>query len=227
MKLSDVKSLIIKIFTNRDVQLTIALFGIGFLLTVASTYPTLEERVEEDTLTAEDNKRIEANLPFPNDKSASEDPILEEWGSQGIGGTQGLKNASLELSSDRGETNANITLLKDREAKVEGVPLEEIKSWEMKKGKNFTINMTKYHQTDYIDFNVTKGELNYTYTVRYYTQSYSFLSIPGYVMMIVSIIFLLRAFYTVGPIGIDKEEKEKKKENQKVITQMLEDRKEK
>jgi len=231
LKFSDIKSFIIQIFTSRDVQLTIALFGIGFLLTVTSTYPTLEERIEEDTIPAEENKRIEARLPLPYDELAHDDSLLEEYTGWGIGGHQGLKNASLELRSNQEDTNANVTLLKEEFEGEHGL-IKEIRRWEMKNGEiedlnDNTINMSEYYQIDYIDFNVTRGELSYTYTVRYYTQSYSILSLPGYVLMIVSIIFFLKAFGSVGPIGLDKEAKEKKRENQKVISRMLEDRKKK
>lgn len=221
MKPTHIKELIIKIFTNRDVQLTIALFGVGFILVVASTYPALETRVREDSLTAQNNTRIEVNLPFPYDKSAPEDSIVGRR--DVVGGARGLKNASLVIESDHEETNATVTLLEDEEPKFEDIGIRKIKTFRVRDGETLNINMTEYYQTDYIDFNVTERKLNYTLTVNYYTQPYSFLSLPAYGMMIGSIVPFLRSFYTVGPIGVEEKEKEKTEKNQEKLEKILEE----
>jgi len=213
VRLSTVKKAIIKIFSDRNVQLTITLFGIGFLLALMANYPTLEERIEKDTLVPEDGvKRIEARLSRPYDEAHDQ---------SGLDGIQAplerpsLKSATLELHSETDNTNASIIL--------EQYELP-IKSWEIEDGEDKTINMTEYHEAEYIEFKITDGELSYTYTVNHYIQPYSFLSIPGFILMSLSLIFLIKSIASLGPIRVNKEEKNKKRKNQKVIGEILKER---
>jgi len=206
VKLSALKRALIKIVSDRNVQLTIAFFGIGFLLALAATITSLEERVESETLEPEDGvKRIEARL----DRTYDEEPFLDHQ--------SGLKNATLELRS--GEENTNATIILERY----GI---QIKSWEIEDGEDKNINMTEYHEAEYIVFKVTDGKLSYTYTVSHYIQPYSFLSIPAFILLWVSVIFLIRAMALMGPIRVDEKEKKKFREDQKVIDDILKDRKE-
>jgi len=210
VKLSTVKKALIKILSDRNVQMTIALFGIGFLLALTATYPTLEERIEKDTLVPEDGiKKIEARLDQPYDEP--HDP----YGLDGIQPT-GLKSAALELHSETENTSASI-ILEQYELQIKRVEIED--------GEDKTINMTEYHEAEYIIFEISEGRLSYTYTVNHFIQPYAFLSIPAFILMWISVIFLLRAIALMGPLSVDEEEKKKKRKNQKVIEGILRDRK--
>jgi len=215
VKLSTVKNAIIKIFSDRNLQLTIAFFGIGFILALTASLPILEERVENDTLEGEDSvERIEARLPRPYDEPHDpsglgrlQEPLLEQ--------PTGLKNASLELRSEEENTNATI-ILERHDIQIE--------SWEIENGEDKSINLTEYHEAEYIIFEIREGGLSYTYTVNHYIQPYSFLAIPAFILMWVSVIFLIRAIALMGPLSVDEKEKDKKRKNQNVIGEILKER---
>jgi len=209
VKLSTLKKAFIKIFSDRNFQLTIALFGIGFLLALTSTFPILEERTENDKLYPEDGvKLIEARIPRPYDEPHRGSELLES--------PVGLKNATLEIRSETNKTNASIRILDSGE--------REIKSWEIENGENKMINMTEHHVAEFIEFEIREGELSYTFTVNHYIQPYSFLAIPAFILMWVSVIFLIRAIALMGPLSVDEKEKDKKRKNQKVIGEILKER---
>lgn len=215
MKFSTVKHAFIKIFSDRNVQLTLALFGVGLLLALTATYPALEERVDEDTLEPEDGvTRIKARLPEPYNKTRNQsglDRIQQPL--------TGLKNASLELRSETDTINASVRILDRGE-----IP---IKSWLIENGEDKVINMTKYQDAEYIEFEVREGRLSYTYTVNHYIQPYSYLSIPAFILMWISVIFLIRAIALVGPLQVDEKERDRIRNDQKVIDKILSDKKEK
>ncbi len=216
MKLSHIKEALITIFTNRDIQLTLVVFGVGFLLTITATYPALEERIEEETIS--ENNRIEARLPHPYDEPAGPDPLRPGDNIPFIDRPRlGLVNASLELKGESEDTNATVSTL-DREERT-------LDSWRIEGIGSTIINLTREQEVEYIDFNIENGELNYNYMVRYYHQPYSLLSIPGFILMILSIIFLIRAVALMGPLVVDKKEKDRIKKNQKLIDDMIRDNK--
>ncbi len=212
MKLSNIKNAFTKIFSDRNVQLTIALFGIGFILALTATFPILEERIENDKLYPEnEDKLIEARIPRPYDKP--HDGMTEILESP-----HGLKNATLEIRSETENTNASIRILDSGE--------REMKSWEIENGENKKINMTEHYEAEFIEFEIREGELSYTFTVNHYILPYSSLSIPAYILMWISVIFLLRAIALMGPLSVDEKEKDKIRKNQKVIDGILKDKKE-
>ncbi|MBS3781163.1 MAG: hypothetical protein KGY66_01280 [Candidatus Thermoplasmatota archaeon] len=218
MKLSTIKHAIIKIFSDRNIQLTIALFGIGFLLALTATYPALGERIEKDTLS--ENEKLEARLPDPYDEPAEPDPLnpgepipfLEKSG-------LGLVNASLELRGESDDTNVTVRTLNQA-----GQTLD---SWHIEGRENKTLNLTGNQEIEYINFHIENGELSYNYVVRYYHQPYSLLSIPAYILMWISVIFLIRAIALIGPLRVDEKERDKIRKDQKVIDKILRDKKEK
>lgn len=213
---SAIKNALIKIFSDRNVQLTIACFGIGLILALTSTIPILEERIENGILKSEDEiERIEARLALPYDEH-HEPSRLDRIPELFTEPRTGLKNASLELQSELNITNAKITILDQHEFPIE--------TWTIKNGENKVINMTNFYEAEYIELEVEKGELKYTYTTNHYIQPYSFLSIPAFILMSVSIIFLIRAVALMGPIHVDEKEKDKIRDDQKVIKEILKER---
>jgi len=204
LKLSDIGHALVRIFKNRDVLLTIVLFGVGLLLASVASGRVLEERVEGDTLEEGDDIKIEAKLSRPYDDESDD------------GSELGLKNATLELRSETENTKANISILLP-----DG---HSMNSWEIKEGENKTIDLTEYHRGEHIKFEIEEGRLSYTYTVNEYTQPYYFLSIPAFILLALSLIFIIRAVALMGPLTVDKEEKDKKRKNQKVVEGILKDR---
>ncbi|MFW6196549.1 MAG: hypothetical protein ACOC5D_04350 [Thermoplasmatota archaeon] len=219
MKLSTVKHALIKIFSNRNIQLTFALFGVGLLLALTATYPALGERIEEDTLS--ENKKLEARLPDPYDEPAEPDPLspgesipfLEKPG-------LGLVNASLELQGESEDTNVTVSILNRAE--------QTLDSWHIEGKENTTVNLTGNREIEYINFHIENGELSYDYVVTYYHQPYSILAIPAYILMWISVIILIRAIALMGPLReVEEKERDKIKNDQKVLDGILKDRKKK
>ena len=194
--------------------MTIAFFLIGFLLALTATYPTLEERIDEESLIGGEEKRIEAELPRPY---GEQDPSSFGRFPSPMERPVGLINASLELRPKMENTSATISLLRDG-----GILIE---SWELERGEKKNIDLTEYHEAESILIETTEGGLTYTYTVRHYALTYSYLSIPAFVLMWISLIFLIRAIALIGPLSVDEDDRNELREDQSVIDRMLDDRK--
>lgn len=201
----NLKGVLKKIITDRDFQLTIILFGVGFLLAAAATYPTMTEDVKEGTV-GEGDTDVEVFFP------------VQQKGSNPLGEYDILQNATLEVQGSSEDVNASIIVMGENEKVVE--------DWEYKgdEDKSFNIYEEVNRDIEYIQFKVHEGELSYEYTVSYLT-TYSSLSFLAYILMVISLIFLFRFLAHISFGEMSKEERKKFEEDQKKLKEILEDRK--
>lgn len=201
----NILNLLKRIITARDFQLTIILFITGVLLAAIATYPTVVEEIEKDRI---DEGAEEIEVTFP--RLGRKDHIMGRY--------EIIKNATLEIQREDEKTNATIIFLDEEKEELENKSFEE---------DNKTYDLTYIGGIDdltYLRFEVEEGEITYDYNVAYVDEPYSLLTIPGAILMVISMIFLFRFFVNLPAKKMCKEEKEKFDERQDKVKDILDDK---
>ncbi len=205
MKLSHIKKILKRMITDRNFQVAVTLFVVGFILVAISTYPFLKEYERENTVERGDDKKIDIKYTSGVIRTP-------------LGGIEALKNATLEFESDEG-TKANITMLSEEGTEIRSIEIDG------KENEEVNLSSDKYNNIEYLRFEVREGSLSYTYTLLYYERSYSNLSFLGYAMMIISVLPFFRGLTLLNPRDVGKKEREEMKKNEEVLDDILEGRK--
>ncbi|MFP3871652.1 MAG: hypothetical protein ACOCTR_02395 [Candidatus Natronoplasma sp.] len=197
------RGLIVRILSNPDIQKGLVFFAVALILAFSAVITTVEEDVDKGTI-GSDEIGLVTNINYPR--------FME------------LDNATLRLEGDEEvRTEATIRILNSN---YENITLPE--GWtsgrrtimDLSEVENKTLDMTSLKERPrHISFNVTQGNLTYTYTVSYPTKPYSILSLPAAALTLIGMVYAFKGKGVIlGEIKrkqMEKEQKEREKKDLK------------
>ncbi len=200
-----IKDLLARIFGNRYFQMTFSLFIAGFLLALFALYPVLKTDTRRDTLGPEDDgKFVDIRHPSGAIKTI-------------FGVRPALKNATLKIKSKDADTNATVFILDYNHNRTFSTDLKG----EDKK----TLNLTEMDGVEFIEFEIEDGKLSFMYTVKYYSLSHAWVTLVAAPLMLLSLPFLFLFISQMRGQKASDEEMEKIKADQKVVDDILSEKK--
>ncbi len=191
-------SLLIRIFSDKDIQKAIAFFSIALILAFAAVTTTTETDQTPGEISADDG---DADFTIKNE------PIYYPR-------LIALKNSTLELRAEETYTNLSLEI---RDSDFESL---WDNSYELAEDQEVSLYLPDLRGIDqenspnFLSFNVTEGNLTYTYTVSYSHSPYGLLSLPAAFFTLIGVVFGFKGKAVIlGEIKrrqMEEEEKKKK-----------------
>jgi len=211
-KSDDRGSLLIRILSDKDIQKAIAFFSIALILAFAAVTTTTETDQLRRGVSADDDDRDFTtefvNIHYPT--------FLD------------LRNSTLEFIAK--ETNTSFSL------EILDSDLEHLwsRSYSLDEGEKESEylpdldGVNSENPPSYLNFNVTEGNLSYTYTVSYSRTPYGLLSLPAAFFTLLGMVFGFRGKGVIlGEIKrkqmMEKENKKKEEREKKTEKESSED----
>ncbi len=195
----DEKGILIRILSNPDIQKGFAFFGLALILAFSAVVTTVEEDVDRDTIGPDDNGLV-INIHYPR---------LRE-----------IDNASLEMKGDDDdESKATIKILNSTYDPI-SLPQEwttgDSQSMNLTEVENKSLDLRLLEDTPrHFSFNVTEGNLTYTYTVSYPSKPYAILSLPAALLTLIGMVYAFKGKGVIlGEIKRRQAEKEARKKKE-------------
>jgi len=196
-------SLLIRILSDSDIQKAIAFFSIALILAFAAVTTTIETDQLRDEISADDGDR-----DFTTEFESIYYPIFLD-----------LRNSTLDFIAKETNTNFSLEIL---DSDFEHLWSRSYTLEEGEKESEYLPDLDGIDQENppnYLNFNVTEGNLSYTYTVSYSRSPYGLLSLPAALFTLLGMVFGFRGKGVIlGEIKrkqMRKKEKERREEREK------------
>lgn len=189
------RSLILRILSNRDIQIGAVLLLIAVILAFAAVVPVAGEMNAEGVLSSDDPGFVEIDFPA----------------------LRHLRNATLEVIADDDVGSAIVRVNHSADL--------ELDSFQLSGGQDFTKDLTNLVPEDqefgeenprFLVFEFDEGNISYDYTATYESQRYRYLSIPAGILTLIGMVFAWKGHGALKGEIIRKrmeEEAKKKKED--------------
>lgn len=183
--------ILIRVFSNSDIQKGFGLFAIALILAFASVMTTTETDVKgPEEIVPEDHGFKRINYP-----------------------TYTVRNATLELDFDPDDEPTGAV---KAEIKILNGSYDSIWRTNWYENDSLTLDMMEVDGNPvFLSFNVTNGNLTYTYTVTYSASPYGILSLPAALLTMIGMIYAFKGKGVIlGEIKRKRMEREAKKKKE-------------
>ncbi len=188
------RNLLLRILSNRDIQIGAVLLLIAVILAFAAVVPVMGEINAENEVGSDDPGVLEIDFPA----------------------LRHLRNATLEVIADDDVGTANVRINHSADL--------ELDSFQLSGGQNLTRNLTDLVPEDrefgeenprFVVFEFDEGNISYNYTATYEHQRFRILSIPAVVLTLIGMVFAWKGHGALkGEIMMKRMEEEARKKEE-------------